>query len=74
MSRKKTPLEKETPLAVNFPIFGDGGGGIAGFRSCPKSSSIFIPPAYLIRVTRALLRCIVRLAQIPIVSGFSPCV
>lgn len=72
LGRKRHWKRKHHWLLISRSL--EMGGGIAGFRSCPKSSSIFIPPAYLIRVTRALLPCIVRLAQIPIVSGFSPCV
>lgn len=43
MSRKKTPLEKETPLAVNFPIFGDGGGGLLAFDLAQKAVVYLFP-------------------------------
>lgn len=75
MSRKKKPLKKKTPLAVYFLIFGGGEGTcrlsiLLAFGMSPKSS-IFIPRAYLTRVTRVSLQCILRLAQIPVVR-FSP--
>lgn len=69
MSRKKKPLERETPLAVYFLIFG-GVGRIAAFLSCPESSSKFILTAYLFHVTRVSLQCVVRLGQTPTVWFF----